>query len=173
MYIIYSIHIIFMRVYLISCTPLANQSSLPTTSYISCAGVSFVMDENFTFGGLLALKLHEFEDDVMEIVDKAQKELTIEKQLAKITETWKVQNLTFDPMPDNPEMALLKVEETVMECLEDSVVQLGNLQGSKYVQNNPSFLEIVGGWQRKIGNVDRYGSCIGSIIDRLTYDCYI
>ena len=50
-------------------------------------GVSFVMDENFTFGGLLALKLHEYEDDVMEIVDKAQKELTIEKQLAKIAET--------------------------------------------------------------------------------------
>ena len=57
-------------------------------------------------------------------------------------------------MPDNPEMSLLKVEETVMECLEDSVVQLGNLQGSKYVQNNPSFLDIVNGWQRKIGNVD-------------------
>jgi dynein heavy chain len=54
-------------------------------------GVSFVMDENFTFGGMLELKLHEFEDDVMEIVDKAQKELTIEKQLAKISETWKVQ----------------------------------------------------------------------------------
>ena len=117
-------------------------------------GVSFVMDENFTFGGLLALKLHEYEDDVMEIVDKAQKELTIEKQLAKIAETWKVQNLTFEPLADNPEMCLLKVEETVMECLEDSVVQMGNLQGSKYVQNNASFLEIVNGWQRKIGNVD-------------------
>jgi dynein heavy chain len=117
-------------------------------------GVSFVMDDNFTFGGMLDLQLHKFEDDVMEIVDKAQKELTIEKQLSKISDTWKVQNLTFEPMADNPEMFLLKVEETVMECLEDSVVQMGNLQGSKYVQNNASFLEIVSGWQRKIGNVD-------------------
>ena len=32
-------------------------------------GVEFVMDENFTFGGMLALKLHEYEDDVMEIDD--------------------------------------------------------------------------------------------------------
>ena len=93
-------------------------------------GVSFVMDENFTFGGLLALKLHEYEDDVMEIVDKAQKELTIEKQLSKITDTWKVQNLTFDPIADNPELCLLKVEETVMECLEDSVVQVKDSQKS-------------------------------------------
>jgi dynein heavy chain, axonemal len=117
-------------------------------------GKTFVMDENFTFGSLLNLKLHEFADDVEEIVASATKELTIEKQLKKIDDTWKVQNLTFDPIPDNPEMCLLKVEETVMECLEDSVVQLGNLQGNKYVQNNATFLEIVNAWQRKIGNVD-------------------
>ena len=65
-------------------------------------GKTFVMDENFTFGDLLNLKLHEFADDVEEIVASATKELTIEKQLAKIKDTWKVQNLTFDPMPDNP-----------------------------------------------------------------------
>ncbi len=116
-------------------------------------GVSFVMDSNFSLGALLALKLHEYQDDVMEIVDKAQKELTIEKQLKKIEDTWKVQNLNFDAQGDS-EMSLLRVDESVMECLEDSVVQLGNLQGSKYVQNNSSFLELVSGWQRKIGNVD-------------------
>eukprot|EP00960_Hanusia_phi_P039486 753915-Hanusia_phi.AAC.17 len=116
-------------------------------------GVTFVMDENFSLGALLALKLHQFEDDVMEIVDKAQKELTIEKQLKKIEDTWKVQSFSFDLQPDG-EMYLLRIDESVMECLEDSVVQLGNLQGSKYVQNNASFLEIVSNWQRKIGNVD-------------------
>ena len=116
-------------------------------------GVTFVMDSNFSLGALLALKLHEFEDDVMEIVDKAQKELTIEKQLKKIEDTWKIQNLCYDAQGDS-DMSLLRVDESVMECLEDSVVQLGNLQGSKYVQNNSSFLEQVSAWQRKIGNVD-------------------
>ena len=116
-------------------------------------GVTFVMDSNFSLGALLALKLHEYEDDVMEIVDKAQKELTIEKQLKKIEDTWKQQNLIFEAQGDS-DLSLLKVDESVMECLEDSVVQLGNLQGSKYVQNNSLFLEQVSAWQRKIGNVD-------------------
>jgi len=78
-------------------------------------GVQFTMDDKFTFGGMLDLELHRFEDDVLEIVDRAQKELTIEKQLAKLTETWKVQNLSFPPDPDNADLFLLAVDETVME----------------------------------------------------------
>jgi len=96
-----------------------------TVPIMKTCGKTFVMDENFTFGDLLNLKLHEFADGVEEIVASATKELTIEKQLAKINDTWNVQNLTFDPMPDNPEMNLLKVEETVMADFGDLMREAG------------------------------------------------
>jgi len=84
-------------------------------------GTEFKMDESFTFGGMLDLELHKYEDDVLEIVDRAQKELGIEKQLVKLAETWKVQNLTFPPDPENPDMYSLFVDETVMEALETTL----------------------------------------------------
>jgi dynein heavy chain len=117
-------------------------------------GMTFKMDDKFTFGGMLDLELHRFEDDVLEIVDRAQKELTIEKQLQKLADTWRVQNLSFPPDPDNADLFLLAVEESVMEALEDNSLQLQNLQGSKYVQGNADFLEKVQNWQKKLGSVD-------------------
>ena len=117
-------------------------------------GMTFTMDDKFTFGGMLDLELHRFEDDVLEIVDRAQKELTIEKQLQKLADTWRVQNLSFPPDPDNADLYLLAVDETVMEALEDNSLQLQNLQSSKYVQGNADFLDKVQNWQKKLGSVD-------------------
>jgi dynein heavy chain len=117
-------------------------------------GVSFKMDDSFTFGSMLALELHKYEDDVLEIVDRATKELGIEKQLAKLTETWKVQDLSFPPDSENPDLCSLVVDETVMEALEDNSLLLQNLQSSKYVQGNADFLAKVQDWQKKLGMVD-------------------
>ena len=117
-------------------------------------GVTFTMDRNFSLGNLLDLKLHQFEDDVLEIVDRAQKELTIEKQLKKLSDTWKVQELQFPLQEENTEKYLLAIDETLLEALEDNSMQLQNLMGSKYVQGNPMFLEQVQTWQRKLGMVD-------------------
>lgn len=43
--------------------------------------VKFVMSDETTLADLLALNLHEVEDDVRNIVDKATKELSMEKTL--------------------------------------------------------------------------------------------
>jgi dynein heavy chain len=117
-------------------------------------GTEFRMDESFTFGAMLALELHKFEDDVLEIVDRATKELGIEKQLQKLTDTWKVQNLTFNQDNENPDLSSLFVEETVMEALEDNSLLLQNLFSSKYVQGNADFLVKVQTWQKKLSNVE-------------------
>jgi len=58
-------------------------------------GKQFVMDDKFCLGDLLALELHNFVDACQEIVDRAQKELNIEKQLKKIEDTWGGLNLSF------------------------------------------------------------------------------
>jgi len=117
-------------------------------------GVSFAMDERFSFGDLMALKLHNFVDDVGEIVDRASKELNIEKQLKKIADAWVPLVIEFTLWEEGNELQLLFVPENVVEALEENVVLLQNLQASKYVQGNASFLEEVTKWQRKLGNVD-------------------
>jgi dynein heavy chain len=117
-------------------------------------GVTFQMGSNFSLGNLLDLELHKFEDDVLEIVDRAQKELTIEKQLKKLADTWKSQELQFPCEVEGTDRYLLSVDETLMEALEDNSMQLQNLMGSKYVQGNQTFLVEVQTWQRKLGMVD-------------------
>lgn len=51
----------------------------------------------FALGDLLALELHNYVDACSEIVDRAQKELNIEKQLKKVEDTWGNLNLGFKP----------------------------------------------------------------------------
>ena len=141
-------------------------------------GVSFVMGSNFSLGNLLDLKLHEYEDDVLEIVDRAQKELTIERQLKKLSDTWKSMELSFGFELDNPERPFLQIDEILVESLEDNSMQLQNLIGSKYVQGNAHFLEQVQSWQRKLGMVDvtlntwkevNYSGTVDSCFERMVF----
>eukprot|EP01048_Picozoa_sp_COSAG05_P013037 COSAG05_NODE_1351_length_5113_cov_3.061827_1_plen_1457_part_00 len=115
---------------------------------------SFTMDKNFSLGDLLNLQLFDFVEQVADIVDRAQKELTIEKQLAKISEIWDIMTLDFVPYLET-EVMLVQPSEELIEALDDSQVQLQNLGGSKYVAGNQSFQDMVNGWQDKLGAVDQ------------------
>ena len=116
-------------------------------------GKSFTKDDNFTLGNLLDLGLHNFQDEVADIVDRAQKELIIEKQLAKIDEVWQVLVVMYQPYMET-EVMLLMLPEELVEALDDGQVQLQALGGSKYVAGNQSFQDLVGQWQGKLGAVD-------------------
>lgn len=48
------------------------------------------MDETTTLADLLALNLHNFEEEVKNIVDKAVKENSMEKTLKELDTTWYV-----------------------------------------------------------------------------------
>ena len=60
-------------------------------------GKWFVMDASFALGDLLKLELHNYVDACAGIVDRAQKELIIEKALAHIEDAWGRFTLTFAP----------------------------------------------------------------------------
>ena len=64
---------------------------------MKATGRHFVLDENFSLGNMLALNLHECVDVVSETVERAQKELVIEKALTKIEETWVSVEIAFHP----------------------------------------------------------------------------
>ena len=48
---------------------------------VTCSQVKFSMSEETNLSDLLALNLHNFEEEVRNIVDKATKELSMEKTL--------------------------------------------------------------------------------------------
>ncbi|XP_018585062.2 dynein heavy chain 11, axonemal [Scleropages formosus] len=113
---------------------------------MATTGVCFVMDENTILGDLLELQLHRFEDEVKNIVDKAVKEMAIEKVLAEIHQTWSVMNFSYE-VHHSTETPLLKSDENLIDLLEDNQVQLQNILMSKHVEY---FLVEVSTWQKKL-----------------------
>eukprot|EP00058_Branchiostoma_floridae_P010281 XP_002595769.1 hypothetical protein BRAFLDRAFT_200305 [Branchiostoma floridae] len=112
--------------------------------------VKFVMDESTKLDDLLALNLHNFEDEVKGIVDKAVKEMGMEKVLKEMDVTWAAMEFTYEPHT-RTKTPLLKGDEELIETLEDNQVQIQNLMTSKYIAH---FLEEVSGWQKKLSNAD-------------------
>jgi hypothetical protein len=55
------------------------------------------MDASFSLGDLLRVGLHQAVDACSEIIDRAQKELIIEKALKKVEDTWGAMSLSFTP----------------------------------------------------------------------------
>uniref|UniRef100_F6QQT7 AAA+ ATPase domain-containing protein n=1 Tax=Xenopus tropicalis TaxID=8364 RepID=F6QQT7_XENTR len=112
---------------------------------MSKTGVRFVMNEETVLGDLLALQLHKVEDEVKNIVDKAVKEMAIEKVLSEINHTWSIMEFSYEKHPTGT--PLLKSDENLIETLEDNQVQLQNILMSKYVEY---FSVEVTRWQKKL-----------------------
>lgn len=103
---------------------------------IQATGKNFIMDSKFNLGNLLELGLHNYVDACSEIVDRAQKELIIEKALKKIDETWSSLSLTFSPYQDTDNVQMT-VEDSITEALETDNLALQTMSGGKYVQVRP------------------------------------
>ncbi|KFO10722.1 Dynein heavy chain 17, axonemal, partial [Balearica regulorum gibbericeps] len=112
--------------------------------------VNFTMSEDTTLADLLQLNLHKFEDEVRGIVDKAMKELGMEKVLNTLDITWATMRFEHEPHARTG-IVLLKSDETLIEMLEDNQVQLQNLMTSKYLA---FFLQEVSAWQQKLSTAD-------------------
>ncbi|NXU59271.1 DYH17 protein, partial [Turnix velox] len=112
--------------------------------------VNFTMSKDTTLADLLQLNLHNFEDEVRGIVDKALKESGMEKVLSNLDITWSTMVFEHEPHARTGIM-LLKSDELLIETLEDNQVQLQNLMTSKYLS---FFLQQVSGWQQKLSTAD-------------------
>lgn len=108
------------------------------------------MDTETTLSELLDLNLHECEEEVKNIVDKAVKEMSMEKILRDLNTTWSV--MAFDCETHNrTNCRLLKTSEELIETLEENQVVLQNLITSKFIAH---FLEEVSSWQKKLMMAD-------------------
>ncbi len=61
-----------------------------------------VKDPSFKLDDLLKLELHKFEEEVGEIVDRAQKEEKMEQALIKLKDTWGRVEFQFHQFKDTP-----------------------------------------------------------------------
>ena len=79
------------------------------------------MSDETNLADLLALNLHKFEDEVRNIVDKASKELSMEKTLAELNVTWS--QMEFENEKHNRTgYMMLRSSEELVETLEDNQV---------------------------------------------------
>jgi len=112
--------------------------------------------DDFTLSNLVDLKLHEFANQVSEIVEKATRELGLEKQLSKLNDTW-TDNATFQityeecTRPDYGEVWLLGSTEIILEQLEADNNMLQGMQTNKYVEH---FKARVDEWVQQLSTVD-------------------
>lgn len=109
------------------------------------------MDHNTTLAELLELNLHECEEEVKNIVDKAVKEMSMEKILRELHTTWSTMEFEQE-IHTRTGCKLLRANEELIETLEDNQVQLQNLITSKFIAH---FLEEVSSWQNKLGMADQ------------------
>lgn len=79
------------------------------------------MDTKTTLADLLALNLHECEEEVKTIVDKAVKEMSMEKILRELHTTWSKMEFEQELHPRTG-CVLLKASEELIETLEDNQV---------------------------------------------------
>lgn len=80
------------------------------------------MDDSTTLSDLLSLNLHNFEEEVRNICDKAVKEMSMEKVLNELDTTWTAMEFEHDPHP-RTKITMLKTSEELIETLEDNQVR--------------------------------------------------
>ncbi|KAL6263152.1 hypothetical protein P5V15_005953 [Pogonomyrmex californicus] len=113
--------------------------------------VRFVMDESTTLADLLELNLHECEEEVKNIVDKAVKEMSMEKYMKELNITWSKMEFERE-VHTRTGATLIRASEELIETLEENQVQLQNLITSKFIAH---FLEEVSSWQKKLSIADQ------------------
>ncbi|NXG18699.1 DYH17 protein, partial [Grallaria varia] len=117
---------------------------------VQATKVSFTMSEDTTLADLLQLNLHQLEEEVRGIVDKATKEAGMEKVLNALDTTWATMQFEYEPHSGTG-LPLLKADELLIETLEDNQVQLQNVLASKY---RAFFLQRAQDWQHKLSTAD-------------------
>eukprot|EP00931_Biecheleriopsis_adriatica_P036383 TRINITY_DN2095_c0_g1_i5.p1 TRINITY_DN2095_c0_g1~~TRINITY_DN2095_c0_g1_i5.p1 ORF type:complete len:4649 (-),score=1173.32 TRINITY_DN2095_c0_g1_i5:61-14007(-) len=120
------------------------------TSIMAITQKTFEKGPEFCFKDLLDLKLHEFAEDVSEVVDQSAKEAKIEKKLSAIRATWSKMPVTFDT--SNPECPLLGELGEVIEKLDgDSLEMMGMTSQGRFIE----FCKpLVDEWSSKLRGID-------------------
>eukprot|EP00835_Amoeboradix_gromovi_P001568 NODE_74_length_23402_cov_1.166974.p1 type:complete len:4329 gc:universal NODE_74_length_23402_cov_1.166974:19649-6663(-) len=112
------------------------------------AKVNIIISDKNSLQDLLLLQLHHYEDDVRTIIDKSNKEQSIQKVLNDVNQQWQLMNFVFEKSSN---AYIAKMPDNLVECLEDNQLMLQNLLNSK---NIDYFKSDIVEWQNTLGTVD-------------------
>ncbi|KAM9806325.1 dynein axonemal heavy chain 11 isoform 1-T1 [Syngnathus typhle] len=112
--------------------------------------MNFTVTDCTTLADLLALQLHLYEEEVRNTVDKAVKEMAIEKVVSEISQIWASMELSYEDHYQTS-IPLLKCDEELIETLEEHQVQLQGIFQSKHIHH---FLVEVVELQRQLTVAD-------------------
>ncbi|XP_063171723.1 dynein axonemal heavy chain 10 [Candoia aspera] len=121
-------------------------------------GTSFDMaTESFTLENMFAMELHKHSDVINEIVGSAVKELSIEKGVKEIIETWENMKFTVQRYFKGTQERgfILGAVDEIVQILDDNAVNLQSISGSRFVA---PFLATVHNWEKTL-------SLIGEVIE--------
>ncbi|KAF6771746.1 hypothetical protein AHF37_09771 [Paragonimus kellicotti] len=113
-------------------------------------GQSFdINPETFTLASIFSMELYRFQDQISEIVGIAVKEMSIEKGVREVEETW--QNLQFVmtvyTKGGQKRGYLLGGVEEVLQFLDDNTMNLQSMASSRFVG---PFLPTVQAWEKSL-----------------------
>ena len=127
-----------------------STATLQRTGSVTAAPLDPSSDPSFTLESLINLGLHDHAEEVYNVVEKAQRELTIERSLTKIIDTWDKLLLTYE-MNAKYDIPLLAPVDAIIEQLEADNNTLQGMLANRFVEY---FLDSVQLWQRNLGVVD-------------------
>ena len=111
-------------------------------------------DPHLKVGGLLALNLHEFSEQVDEITDQSQKEEKMENSLAALETQWSQVEWDFDEYAthdtDKNIVHLLKMKDEEFEQLEADQLVVQSMLGNRYMA---TFEEEITSWNKALNSI--------------------
>ncbi|KAJ8284497.1 hypothetical protein COCON_G00033470 [Conger conger] len=113
-------------------------------------GTSFEMNlETFTLENMFAMELHKYGSVIGDIVTSAVKELSIEKGVKEVVETW--ENMRFSVQRyfkgTQERGCILGAVDEILQSLDDNAMNLQSMAGSRFVG---PFLATVQQWEKSL-----------------------
>ncbi|BFZ18222.1 hypothetical protein BsWGS_21261 [Bradybaena similaris] len=115
-------------------------------------GQEFDMNpKTFTLAGIFSMKLYRFTTDIMEIVSAAVKEMSIEKGITEVEETWKKAKFIVNIyVKGNRKSHILGPVEEILQSLDDTGVNLQSMSASRFIG---PFLPSVQNWEKALAKI--------------------
>ncbi|XP_063753564.1 dynein axonemal heavy chain 10 [Eleginops maclovinus] len=112
-------------------------------------GTRFEMNDSFTLENMFAMELNKYANVIGEIVTSAVKELSIEKGVKEVVETW--ENMKFSVLPyfkgTQDRGSVLGAVEEIMLNVDNDAMNLQSMAGSRFVG---PFLGPIQQWEKDL-----------------------
>ena len=115
-------------------------------------GSGLLNEHDMRLGEMMSLNLPAHASSVHELVDGAHKESEIEVQLVKIEKRWS--HLELQLQLDDSGHHVLQPPDEILEVLDESLVQVQQLNFNPYVIRNSTFSDQVATLQKQLGTTE-------------------